>query len=182
MTDETERLYEQLLILRCQTGDPGAFRELVERYGPRLTYYVRKICSRRDSVDDLVQDVWLDVMRQLPRLQVANSFVPWLYRIARGHAMLAIRRRERLPISIEELDPVDGIDEPTFTPDDIEAIHVLLDELEPTQREVLVLKYLEELSYEEIGEVIGCPTGTVRSRLHYAKRELRRLVDQYHER
>ena len=57
-------------------------------------------------------------------------------------------------------------------------IHAALDQLEPTHREVLVLRFLEELSYDEIGQIVGCPVGTVRSRIHYAKARLKLLLEQ----
>ena len=60
-------------------------------------------------------------------------------------------------------------EEPKFSPEDAARIHAALDRLEPMHREVLVLRFLEELSYEEIGQVVDCPVGTVRSRIHYAK-------------
>jgi RNA polymerase sigma-70 factor (ECF subfamily) len=181
MSDEAERLYEQLLVLRCQTGDEHAFRELVGRYGPRLAYYLRKLFSNADWADDVAQDVWLDVFRQLPRLQDVGAFAQWLYRIARGHGMLAARRRGRMPTTTEDVDLVVDRKEPAFSPDDAAAIHAALDQLEPAHREALVLRFLEDLSYEEIGVIVGCPTGTVRSRIHYAKLSLKRLLDRYRD-
>ena len=95
MSDEAERLYERLLVLRCQTGDEDAYRELVARFGPRLHYFLRKLVARDDRADDLAQEVWLDVLRQLPRLKDAGAFTTWMYRIAHGKAMLEGRRNGR---------------------------------------------------------------------------------------
>ena len=95
MSDEAERLYERLLVLRCQTGDEAAYRELVMRFGPRLRYFLLKLAARTDRVDDLVQETWVDVLRQLPRLKDAGAFTAWLYRIAHGKAMLDGRRDGR---------------------------------------------------------------------------------------
>src|SRR5262249_32393537 len=95
MNDPAERLYERLLVVRCQSGDEEAYRELVARFGPRLRYFLRKLLPHRDRADDLLQDVWMDVFRQLPRLQEVAAFTPWIYRIARGKAALALRRNGR---------------------------------------------------------------------------------------
>src|SRR5262249_43046006 len=65
MSDELKQIGEQLLVLRCQAGDHEAFAGLVQRYGPRLGYFLRKLLRRREGVDDLVQEVWLDVFRGL---------------------------------------------------------------------------------------------------------------------
>ncbi|HEX4413976.1 MAG TPA: sigma-70 family RNA polymerase sigma factor [Lacipirellulaceae bacterium] len=177
MSDEAERLYERLLVLRCQTGDEDAYRELVTRFGPRLRYFLLKLTARADKVDDLVQETWLDVLRQLPRLKDAAVFTAWLYRIAHGKAMLDGRRNGReLVVAGEVEDAIEEQSEPVFSPDEAVRIHAALDQLEPRHREVLVLRFLEELSYEEIGQVVDCPVGTVRSRIHYAKTALKRML------
>jgi RNA polymerase sigma-70 factor (ECF subfamily) len=178
MNDDADQLYEQLLVLRCQTGDEHAQRELVDRYGHRLCYYVRKLLREVDGVDDVVQNVWLDVLRQLPRLRDPAAFTHWLYRIARGQAMLAVRRRGQTLEPTENVELVVDESEPQFSPDDVAAIHLALDQLPQAQSEVLVLRFLEELSYEDIGKIVGCPTGTVRSRIHYAKLGLRQILNR----
>lgn len=176
MSDEADRLYEHVLVLRCQTGDEAAYRELVGRFGPRLRYFLLKLSSQ-PHVDDLVQETWLDVLRQLPRLKDAGAFTTWLYRIAHGKAMLDGRRNGREPVSTRGLDEViDHGSEQAFTPEDAAAIHAALDRLEPPHREVLVLRFLEELSYEQIAQVVDCPLGTVRSRIHHAKTKLQQIM------
>ena len=183
MTEQADRLYERLLVLRCQTGDDDAYRELVDRFGRRLQYYLRKLLARADRADDLAQEVWIDVLRQLPNLQDAGAFTAWLYRIAHGKAVLDARRNGRLPPTTPEVDGLveraEQVEEP-FSPDDAARIHAALDRLDQVQREVLVLRFLEDLSYEEISQIVGCPVGTVRSRLHYAKSQLRRLLESDH--
>ncbi|HEV3004562.1 MAG TPA: sigma-70 family RNA polymerase sigma factor [Pirellulales bacterium] len=182
MSDEAERLYERLLVVRCQTGDEQAYRELIDRYSPRLRYFLCKRLPHADRTDDLLQEIWLDVFRQLPRLQDAAAFTAWVYQIARGKTLLESRRNGRLPIAMENLDSVAAAQsEPAFSPEDAEQIHAGLDRLNDEHREVLLLRFLEELSYDEIGQVIGCPVGTVRSRLHYAKQALARLLKEKHK-
>ena len=178
MSDEAERLYERLLVLRCQTEDEDAYRELVGRFGPRLRYYLSKLSARSDRVDDLAQDVWLDVLRQLPRLKDASAFTAWLYRIAHGKVMLEARRNGRAPITTPEVDQVAEKEERSLSPEDAARIHAALDRLDPVHREVVVLRFLEELSYDEVAQIVGCPVGTVRSRIHYAKAALQRHLER----
>jgi RNA polymerase sigma-70 factor (ECF subfamily) len=177
MSDEAERLFERLLVLRCQTGDEDAYRELVVRFAPRLRYFLRKLVGRIDRADDLAQEVWIDVLRQLPRLKDAGAFTTWMYRIAHGKAMLDGRRNGRAPETIPDVEWIAEKEDDMFSAEDAARIHAGLDRLEPAQREVLVLRFLEELSYDEIGQIIDCPLGTVRSRIHYAKAALRRLLE-----
>lgn len=177
MSDHAERLYERLLVVRCQTGDDDAYRELVGRFGPRLRYFLRKLVTRADRADDVAQEVWLDVLRQLPRLRDAGAFRVWLYRIARGKAMLDARQNGRAPETCPDVDWIEEKDDVSFSPEDAARIHAALDVLDPAQREVLVLRFLEDLSYDEIARIVGCPVGTVRSRLHYAKAALHRRLE-----
>ena len=179
MTDTTDRLYEHLLVVRCQTGDEVAFTELVECYQPRLRYYLRKMLHDLQGAEDALQEVWLDVFRGVSRLSEIGAFRAWLYRIARDRALRELRKRHRLWQPLNEVEPVDGRAEPAdFTAEDVTCIHTALDELAAEHREVLVLRYLEDMTYEEIARVVGCRVGTVRSRLHYAKRALRGVLER----
>jgi len=176
---ELDELRAQLLVVRCLSRDPQALRELVERYGPRLRYYLRKLLNRED-VEDAMQDVWLTMLRKLGSLRDPRAFVPWVYRVARGRAVHEIRRhRATEPLDDEALATESaGGDETgeSFDPADAAAIHTALDELNTLHREVLVLRFIEQMSYEQMALVLDAPLGTVRSRLHYAKQELRRIV------
>src|SRR5688500_13895608 len=102
MTDpQLDRLYERLLVLRCQTGDEAAFTEIVARYTPRLRVYLRQMLGDAHAADDALQDVWLDVLRAVGRLQDAGAFAAWLYRIARDRAYRLLRRRG---VRVEPMD------------------------------------------------------------------------------
>jgi RNA polymerase sigma-70 factor (ECF subfamily) len=78
------QLYEQILVLRCQTGDEVALTELVERYGPRLRYYLQKSFGRMDGADDVYQDIWFLAFRRIGQLSDPAAFLTWLYRIAQN--------------------------------------------------------------------------------------------------
>ena len=178
MTDPVELIYERVLVVRCQAGDELAFEELVERYTPRLRYFLRKL-SLADATEDCLQEVWLDVFRSLPRLADPQAFRAWVYRIARDRAFGRLRKNRRAAQPLGEIDvPEEVEEEAEFSPDDAARIHAALDELPPEQREVLVLRFLEQMSYDEIARVTSQPLGTVRSRIHYGKRALRRALRQ----
>ena len=178
MTDPADRLYERVQVLRAQAGDATAFADLVGRYHARLHYYLGKIIARPNSVEDVLQDVWLDVWRGLPRLRDAAAFPAWLYRVARDRAV----RTHRLPPPPRPLELDDVVSDPDdtdeFTAEDAARVHAALDNLAPEFREVLVLRFLEEMAYADIARVVDCPIGTVRSRLHHAKLALRRQLER----
>ena len=178
MTGPADRLHERLLVLRCQTGDPIAFEELVVLYQPRLRYFLRSLLRGDGEVDDHLQEIWLDVYRGIARLSKQEAFAAWLYRIARNRAYRALRKRCEPPRSLDGIDLPDKESETRWSAEDAEYIHAALDSLAPEHREVLLLRFIEEMSYENIARVTDCPVGTVRSRLHYAKRALRGVLER----
>jgi len=175
MTDQLDLIYERVLVVRCQAGDEGAFTELVARYDVRLRYFLRKLVS--DRADDVLQEVWLDVFRHLPRLADPQAFRAWVYRIARDRAFGLLRKSQRIEQPLGETDVPDEPDDNGFDAEDAARIHAALDLLPPEQREVLVLRFVETMSYEAIARVTSQPLGTVRSRLFYAKRALRTILE-----
>jgi RNA polymerase sigma-70 factor (ECF subfamily) len=103
----------------------------------------------------------------------------WLYRLAHGLAVDDLRRRQvRQTAEQERTLPDEAALDPEFTQLDAQAVHSALDELPATQREALVLFFLEEMSVEDIADVVGCPPGTVKSRLHYARRSLHDILSR----
>jgi RNA polymerase sigma-70 factor (ECF subfamily) len=175
MSEAADRIYEQVLVVRSQAGDEAAFVELVERYQGRLRRYVRRLPVDASKVDDVLQDVWLTAYRNLPKLRRPGALAAWLFRIARNAALAELRRhRVAFELDPEPEAPASTEGEDDLTPQDVARIHACLDRLPPHHREVLVLRFLEQLSYEDIAKVVGRPLGTVRSRLHHAKRGLRR--------
>jgi RNA polymerase sigma-70 factor (ECF subfamily) len=185
MIDDADRLYERLLVLRCQAGDEAAFAALMDRYQPRLRYYVSKMLFGLREPDDVLQEIWIDVFRAISRLIDADAFRAWLYQVARARVVKQFRKRRLNFQPLEENEPV-STDEcvEVFAAEEAQDVHAALDKLGAPHREVLVLRYIEDMSYEEIARIVDCEIGTVRSRLHYAKRALRNELekDPRHER
>ena len=176
MTSTPEQLYERLLVLRSQTGDTAAFEELVVRYSPRIGYYLHKLLGPDGQAEDALQDVWVEVFRNLARLTDVAAFTGWLYRIARDRSWRLLRKeRPTLPL-LPEVELPAAAEEPEFSAEDAAAVHAALAELPAEQREVLVLRFIEGLTYEEIAAITAAPLGTVRSRLFYGKESLRQLL------
>jgi RNA polymerase sigma-70 factor (ECF subfamily) len=178
MTDIAERVYRSVLVVRCQAGDRAAFEELVELYEPRLRYFLARMVGDDHAADDLLQEVWFDVYRGVARLADPGAFPSWLYQIARHRALAELRKRCQPLSSLEGIDLAEDASDDEFSADDAERVHAALGQLTPEHREVLLLRFFEGMAYEDIARVIGCHLGTARSRIHYAKRALRRVMQE----
>lgn len=173
-----DRLAEQLLVLRCQVGDEHAFEQIVAAYSSRLRYYLLKLLGCRDVAEDVLQDVWLDVYRGIRRLRDPSAFRAWLYRIARDRAYRVLRSTRPQRQLIEHEDLATSHEDADFTEDDAEQVHKALDKLSPEHREILLFRFIDDLSYSEIATATRCSVGTVKSRIHYAKQMLRRAIEE----
>jgi RNA polymerase sigma-70 factor (ECF subfamily) len=172
---------EQTWVRAAQQGDAAAFRCLVDCYDRRVLYFVLRFLPDSHQALDVMQEVWLAMFRRLPALRAPGAFRVWLYQIAHDQVVSLLRRQFRQEKVQEKLadhfaDPVEANHESAF--DQAELVHKALDLLSPEHREVLVLRFLEDLSLEEIAEALRCRLGTVKSRLHYAKRRLRQQVER----
>ncbi|MEU9337318.1 sigma-70 family RNA polymerase sigma factor [Streptomyces sp. NPDC048290] len=162
-----------LLVVRCQLGEREAFRELVALWHPPLWRYVRGMVGSSYLADDLVQEAWIAVVRGLPRLRQPERFAPWLFTIARRTVTDHLRQTYRAPdTAMAEATAVvadDGLSGVLTTM----QIETGLAALPPLEREVLILFHLEDMPLASCAEVLGVPSGTVKSRLHRARRMLR---------
>lgn len=173
MTDDP---IDELTVVRCQLGDRSAWTDLVARWhGPIWTFVWRMLGDGARS-DDLTQEVWLRVVRGLPRLEAPDRFPAWLFTVARRVVHDELRRSYRAV----ETDPNVAPDDAAATSDD-DGIADLLDRLEidralavltPRDRETVVLFHLGELTLTDVARILEVPTGTVKSRLHRARQQL----------
>jgi len=162
----------------------------MSRYHDRIYGVIARLVRDADHARDLVQEAFLKAWRGLPRFEGTSSFYTWLYRIARNLVISDISRamaRPRVTLSLDESadehhgEVVDSRDGPGTTTLKGERRRLVADAilaLVPDFREIIVLRDVEGLSYEEIAELLEIPVGTVRSRLHRARLELKaRLAD-----
>lgn len=186
-TDDARRGPEiELLAVRCQLGESDAFDELVERWHVPLWRFVRRLAQDDATAEEILQDAWLRIVQALPGLRRPSRLVPWIFRIARHAAIDRLRagyaRRESLgepaDLDLEALeDDADashvGLSD---LPEEIDRLQRQLLELPLIEREVLTLFYLRELNLREVADVLEIPTGTVKSRLHRARKMLRERI------
>jgi RNA polymerase sigma-70 factor, ECF subfamily len=170
-----------LLVLRCQAGDETAFARLLDAFGGKTLGYLRGLIG--DDADDVQQEVWIAVYRSIHTLANPAAFRTWLFRTTRHRAVDYLRRRKREKELIDDvsIEEVQTSDDAAIATIDAALLERALAAMPPPQREALLLRYRDDLSYAEIAIVVGCPIGTVRTRLHHAKRRLHELLEKENE-
>ncbi len=161
-------------------GDVVFLATLVEQYQYRLVRYLVSLSGRRDGVDDLVQETWLRVLERGGSYDGRSRFEPWFFRVARNIALDSLRKRPMLSLDSEEEEgrpaPSCGAPSPyalAARTQDAERLAHSLQALDPVYREVLVLRFQEELSLQEISTIVGAPVSTVASRIYRGLATLR---------
>jgi RNA polymerase sigma-70 factor (ECF subfamily) len=179
------------LVERARAGDLEAFERLVAHYQDRVYNYVLRMIYDPMEAQDVAQETFVRAWQGLPRFRGASSFQTWLYRIASNLAIDAARSRKRRGLVTVSLDePVAGVDsselehdlpdEGRYAPAEFleqeelrQQVWQAVGELSDKLRPVIVLADLQGLSYGEIAKILGCPVGTVKSRLFNARSQLR---------
>jgi len=175
--DRKNRTQYEWLALRCQAGEAEAFEDLIAVMELPLLYYAASLTGNPDSALDVLQEVWIKAFRGIRKLKDPGSLRSWLYSITHGIAVDRVRRNiSREKAEEVQLEDFQETEEPSFAEDDAAAIHQALSEIGFKHREVLVLHFLEDLSMAEIAKVVGCSEGTVKSRIHYAKRAMKEIL------
>jgi RNA polymerase sigma-70 factor (ECF subfamily) len=175
---EQDKLSNAILVLSCQRRDESAFRELVNRWEPRLYYYLRRIVENENDVWDVLQETWLAVFQNIRKLQDPLKFPTWLYQISHNKAVSLLRKKNRYTQMIveKEADYCESNTTISAVKERAELVHKTLERLKLAHREVLTLHFLEGFSIREMARVIGISEGTVKSRLYYAKNELHKAL------
>ena len=166
-----------LVVLRCQAGDERAFAQLFEWFNGRTERYLHNLVG--DAAEDVQQEVWLAVYRGISSLTNPRAFRTWLFQTTRHRAIDYLRRQKRHRELLSEVSSdATEVSEPAEDSStlDLSNFDALLAELPTPQREALLLRYRDDLSYNDIALVVGCSVGTIRSRLHHAKRRMQELM------
>ncbi len=194
MGDDLSSVEDTALVARARAGDTSAFDDLITRHREKIYMHIGFMVRNEEDALDLTQETFIRAWRSLARFDGGASFLSWLYRIATNAAIDLCRKRKNRPQIEIELGAmaIDAASRTTpsspETPgaglDRVEIkrrIEAAFSELSPEHRAVIVLKEIEDCSYEEIASRIGCSLGTVMSRLFYARKKLQVLLGDLHE-
>lgn len=175
-------MVEEQCVAQARGGDASAFEELVRTYEAPVYRLAPRMCGgRAEDAQEVAQEAFLAAWRGLPRFRGQCRFSSWLYKLTANAAVDHLRREKRRPAAV----PLENAGEPAdpHTPqEELErrelhrAVQQALDRLTPEHREVLLLRQMQGLSYQEIGAALSLEEGTVKSRISRAKRQLRTIL------
>jgi RNA polymerase sigma-70 factor (ECF subfamily) len=174
---------DQQLIELWRSGRPEAARRLVDQYYPRMLNLFYRLTGTREHAEELTQELFVRLTRQVAGQQHVDDLAAWLYRVGynlwNDWARRTVTAREKGITrsggddELSRLAGFDSVERIALSHWERDAVRQAVLELAPAHREALVLSHYQELSYQEIATLTGVPVGTVRSRIHYAVRQLR---------
>jgi len=173
------------LVRLCQAGDTSAFDELVNKHKDRIYRLAYKMLGGEYEVDDVTQEVFLKVYRSIGKFRYQSSFSTWLTQIAVNHCMNYLKSQRKfklLPSGLfSKRSSVVSPQAMAERNEKCERVCRAINDLPLKQKAVIIMYYFEDYSCEEIAEIMNCSVGTVKSRLFYARMELKKQLKSYLE-
>jgi RNA polymerase sigma-70 factor (ECF subfamily) len=177
-------------IRRAKKGDIEAFRQIYEAFTRRVLNFIYRMVNAPEEAEDLTQETFVAVYQKLKTLKDDSKFEPWLFRIARNFVYQKYRTRPPATLSIDVLDedgqPITQLPDTRKNPDETfqaqeleDVVEKVIDGLPLKYREVLVLSALQHLSYQQIAEIVGRSLPSVKTDIHRARLEVRKLIKEY---
>lgn len=168
-------------VRQIAQGDEKSFEKLFRCYAPRIFRFAMGYLNDPSQAEEVVQETMIAVWKSAKNYKEQGQVSSWILGIARNKALDRARARQREPELIRE--KLDRRASTRATPEQItkretqaERVRAALDKLSPEHREVLMLAFYNDLSYSEIAQILGCPEGTVKSRVYYAKEQLKKIL------
>lgn len=191
------QLEDEVLVQRAVDGDETAYAVLVRRYRNRIFNFTFRYTGNAAEAEDLTQDVFIKAYRNLHRFRGDAKFSTWLYQIAKNMSINRLRSIKRAIVGLvnpivddegdEGLDPIAQAASQDRSPEDRmlgqeaeKVVQHAIQKLTPVYRAALILRDIEDLPYEEIAVILGLAEGTVKSRIHRARSELKQILAGYH--
>lgn len=186
----TLNLLEPQLVKLVLKGDRLAFAELVELYQEKLFHMAYRMLNNKQEAEDIVQETFLRVYNNLHRYDDTQKFSTWIYRIATNLCIDQLRKRKQVYSLDAESTDYEGLDGYSMIPSDNRTpeseliisetqsiIHQAIDQLPPKYKSVMVLRYIQELSLQEVGDILEMPVTTVKTRVHRGREYLRKKLE-----
>ena len=178
---------EYAVIQRCKRGSREAFEMIVERYKKDAYFIALGLVGNSEDAMDLSQEAFFRAYYNIKRLRTDKKFFPWFYQILRNLCFSHLRKRK-----LRQTDSIDNVDEANCTGEagewfdpaavaerneNKDRVWKALGKLDDKHREVIILRHFQNLSYEQIAQMLFCSNGTVMSRLYYARKKLKEKLD-----
>lgn len=181
---------ENRLAKLALKGDQQAFAELVDLYQDKLYHMAHRMLNNRQEAEDIVQDTFLRVYKNLDRFDETLKFSTWIYRIATNLCIDRLRKRKpafSLDAESQEYEGLDGysmIPSDNRTPeselilsDTQRILHQAMESLPPKYKSVMMLRYIQDMSLQEVGDILGMPVTTIKTRVHRGREFLRKKLE-----
>ena len=191
MSQPSAEVEDRELVVLAQQGDREAFDQLVKRYQKQVYRAAYALVGNIEDAMDVTQEAFLRAYRAIDRFKPEMPLFPWLYRIARNQGLSSLKRRRRRGFSLS-LDHTEEDERPVEVADTCQdprkesvenelETHLAeaLDTLKPEDREILLLRVVQQYSYQHIADLLDIPIGTVMSRLYYARSRLKTKMEKY---
>lgn len=170
-------------IERTLAGDSGCFACLLDRYSRPVHSLILKMVRNREDAEELAQDVFIKVFRNLPSFKADSSFSTWIYRIAYNTAISELRRKKQEFVAIDE-SQINNVSEEevsellgrTSATEQLDKLEVALSQLPPDERALIMLFYMKEKSVEELTVITGLSASNVKVKLHRIRKKLFVLI------
>ncbi len=180
---ETRNLTDEQLVEKIRENNPQLYSEIIHRYQSKLSNYLRKFINHQDELEDVLQEVFIKVYKNLFGFDINKKFSSWIFRIAHNEAINNIRKRKKEILSLDD-NEWQVIDEKINLEKELEEkinrkiIEKALLKIKSKYREVLILYFLEEKTYEEISEILRIPISTVGVLLLRGKKKLKKYLTE----
>ena len=177
---------KEIIDLYKEGQQERAFREIVDSYSERLYWHVRRFLCSHEDTDDLLQDIFVKIWSALPSFRGDSQLYTWLYRIATNETLNFLNKQKvRSALQFESLSSKleEKIDEdPWFNGDSLQRLLMkAIQRLPEKQRLVFTMRWFEELSYEDISEILGTSVGALKASYHFATEKLKTFLEKNSE-
>lgn len=179
-----EQLTDAQIIEKVRKGETNLFSELVLRYQNKIFAYIYKIVNQKEEAEDVVQETFIKVYKNINSFDADRKFSSWIYRISHNEAINHLKKYRKATVLsydgseylLNSLKTERNLIKELINSEDYQVLKTALDKLPLKYKEVIILKYLEEKSYEEISQILEKPIATVGTLINRAKAQLKNLL------
>ena len=174
MPESHSHIIDELIVLKCRNGDRKAMKLLISKWNPKVVGLAYRFTGDREVSNDIAQECWISILRNIKNLKDTSRFPYWLTRIVRNKSIDWIRKEKRRRTFIESSEPPVATVQPDLdkTADPVVKLRKHIKKLPHEQRLILTMHYLEGFGLQDIGKILEIPVGTVKSRLYYTRKQL----------
>ena len=175
------------LVELAKAGDQEALQALFRRYQNRIFSYLFRMLGRKEEAEDAAQETFINAFRTVKRYKEEGRFHSWLFTIAHREGLRMLRKRKRAPLSVSQFEDQRCLDLPDPAPlpsqrvmekQELEHLEYALRKLSDSEREVVILRLVDDVPFKEVAEITGAPLNTVLGRMHNATKKLRKILER----